>query len=152
MCLDQFGKFPKDTRVSSNIYGMLVLHREQLFYQNLHRYTFIKSPQNVAPLCSNMKKNGFVLKSLFIQLNKYNYNIRRNHQFAVYEYHTKCAASGKPLMHFLRKKPPWQTGSPSKILSDDIFYRSIFYLAKKKSSCRQVRKMFLNISTTKDEL
>ena len=36
----------------------------------------------------------------------YNYKIRRNHQFAVYEYHTKCAASGKPLMHFLRKKPP----------------------------------------------
>ena len=71
MCLDQFGKFPKDMRVSSNIYGMLVLHREQLFYQNLHWYTFIKSPQNVAPLCSNMEKNGFVLKSLFIQLNKY---------------------------------------------------------------------------------
>ena len=36
----------------------------------------------------------------------YNYKIRRNHQFAVYEYHTKCAASGKPLMHFLRKKTP----------------------------------------------
>ena len=36
----------------------------------------------------------------------YNYKIRRNHQFSVYEYHTKCAASRKPLMRFLRKKTP----------------------------------------------